>query len=241
MSNPTVFEDQAALAIAAAERFATLAVHTIKKHGRFVVALSGGNTPQKMHSILREMNGIDWSKIFIFWGDERFVPPEDSESNFASIYSALLKHIPIPEINIFPYATKNISPEESAQKNIDNLKKVFKNSDMSFDLIFLGIGPDGHTASLFPNLYKPTSNEDLILVINDSPKPPSTRLSFSIRLINQAKEVIMLVSGKEKAPILKEILENLKAKNYLPAAMVNPPSGNIRWFVDREAASELTL
>ena len=239
MGNLIIAEIPQKLAQDAARLFQDLAEKYTREEGRFMVALSGGTTPQAMYQVLRETPSIDWSNIYIFLSDERFVPSSDPESNFASLHSSLLKHIPIPENNVFPYQTHNLSFEESARQYAYNLQKVFDHQEPQFDLILLGIGSDGHTASLFPNLYKPRENEGLILAVQHAPKPPVIRLSFSMKLINNAHNVVVLVTGKEKAPVVKEILKNPDSKNRLPAAMIQPKSNNLFWFLDREATSLL--
>jgi len=237
-----ILDSQGALAEKGADLFISLATSTIETKGRFIVALAGGTTPRLMHELLSEnplRSQVDWNKVHIFLSDERFVLEEDPDSNFFSIKKTLLQKVSIPDSNIHKVPISLNNPEETAQKYQAEILSLFPNSNPSFDLIFLGLGPDGHTASLFPSLYEKNKDEDFVLFIQNSPKPPQSRISFSMKLINKAKNIVVMASGKEKAPILKEILENNKTQETLPAGMINPEEGNIIWLLDREAASLL--
>ncbi|MEK7187879.1 MAG: 6-phosphogluconolactonase [Patescibacteria group bacterium] len=238
-----ILPNQPTLAKKAAQLFSQSVEEAIKIRGVAVVALAGGGTPQTMHRLLTEepfRSQIDWSKVHIFLSDERFVPYEGEDNNYRIIYEYFLSKVPLPIENLHPYITKHSTPENAARIYTADIQELLGNNEPKFDLIFLGIGPDGHTASLFPALYKPHNDEDLILVITESPKPPSIRLSFSLKLINTARHVVIMASGKEKAPIIKEILENREVHKNLPVAMIQPENGELFWLLDKDAASLLT-
>ncbi len=240
MPDIQVLKDNQALATEAAKRFVDLAKTAINEQGKFSVALAGGNSPKKMYSLLASTykHALDWSKVFVFFSDERFVAPYEPDSNYLMADETLLAVIDIPEENIFPFATIDISPEEAAELYEKELKKFFGDTP-TFDLILLGIGPDGHTASLFPGqteVINPSDN--WVKAIYDSPKPPPVRLSFTYKLLNQAKHVLFLVGGQGKTEALQNILEGAAD---LPAAKVKPKHGDVLWLLDREAAKGLKV
>lgn len=238
MSKIQIFKDADVLADSAAQTFVDLAKQAIADHGYFSVALSGGSTPKKLHKCLAETykNDVDWSKVFVFLSDERFVPPYDELSNYYMANETLLELVPIPDENIFPFVTMDFTVEEAAELYETELNRFFTGS-VAFDLIMLGLGPDGHTASLFPNQPEVLNPSDsLVVAVHDSPKPPATRLTFSYKLLNQAKNVLFLAGGQNKAEVLKSILED---EADLPATKVKPSQGNLFWFLDEDAASEL--
>lgn len=235
-----VLKDSNLLAQEAAKHFIEIAKASLASHQRFTVALSGGSTPQKLYKLLASdyKHALDWSKVFVFFGDERFVPPYESESNYAMADEVLLSRIDLPEDNIFPFATIDISPEDAGHLYEKELKKFF-GDQIVFDLIFLGLGEDGHTASLFPGhpeVVNPSAS--LVKVVEKAPKAPATRLSFTYKLINQAQNVIFLVAGQGKAKALKNIFEG---PGTVPAALVKPEKGKLVWLLDEEAAKDLKL
>ncbi|MCA9837949.1 MAG: 6-phosphogluconolactonase [Trueperaceae bacterium] len=240
MHDIVVLKDNQELAAEAARQFVALAKAAIDTTGKFTVALSGGSTPQKLHTLLANQykHSLDWSKVFVFFGDERFVAPFEPESNYLMADETLLSLVDIPEENIFPFATIDLSPEEAAELYEKELKKFFGERP-SFDLILLGIGPDGHTASLFPGHPEVLNPSDaFVRAVYDSPKAPPIRLTLTYALINQAKQVIFLVGGQGKTEALKNILEG---PADLPAAKVRPENGEVLWLLDREAAKGLSL
>ncbi|HEX5689297.1 MAG TPA: 6-phosphogluconolactonase [Roseiflexaceae bacterium] len=234
--------DQAALAEEAARAFVTLANTAIAEHGRFRVALSGGSTPRALHQRLAGQyhRAIEWERVEIFWGDERFVPPDDPESSFLMARETLLAHVPIPAAHIFPYATVGGTPEAAAHAYAETLKARFGDELPRFDLILLGIGPDGHTASLFPGHPEVVAPSDaLVVAVHDAPKPPPDRLTFTLRLINAAANVIVLVGGADKAATLRDVLRGAHDIARLPAQGVRPERGTLTWLVDAAAAQQL--
>jgi len=233
----------AALADEAARRFADLAQAAIQHNGRFTVALSGGSTPRALYQRLAQppfSTTIDWGKVLVFWSDERFVPPDSEDSCFRMARETLLDYVPIPAANIFLVPTVGGTPERAAGAYAETLVAQFDSETPRFDLILLGIGPDGHTASLFPGHPEPSAPSDqLVIAVHNAPKPPPTRISFTYKVLNAAENVIFLVAGADKAGTLREVLRGPLAIAQLPAQGVRPVDGKLVWLVDAAAASEL--
>ncbi len=247
-----IFPNTESLAQRAAEQFAALAGYAIRKRGRFVVALSGGSTPKPMNALLAApplAEKINWSKVYVFWSDERCVAPEDPESNYGSARESLLKHVHIPVENI-QRAHGELAPEHAAQKYEDRLRAFFGRmpgdtipvgQPMRFDLILLGLGEDGHTASLFPGA--PAIREKqrwAVAVKHDSPPLPLVdRVTFTPVLINAAANVTFLVTGAAKAERLRQVLRDPQDVDRLPAQAVRPKDGKLFWFLDEAAAGKI--
>lgn len=230
----TVLPDSQQLAQAAAKLFQQLAQQAIASQGRFTTALSGGSTPEKLYRLLALDDSLDWAKIHLFWGDERCVPPDHSFSNYRMVRQALLERSPIPPENIHRMYGE-LDPIVSASQYEQELRQLFPTSK-TFDLFFLGLGEDGHTASLFPGSPALTISDRWVAhVAHTQPPPPLVdRLTLTLPAINAAAQVVFLVSGAGKAPALKEALYPSAAPP--PAALVQPTSGKLLWLVDREAA-----
>lgn len=238
-----VLADPAALAEAAARHFIALARQAIAARGRFSVALAGGTTPRAMYQQLARLplrDDVEWAYVHMFWSDERFVPPDHPESCFRMARETLLEQISIPAANIYPAPTVGGEPAAAAAAYADTVSAFFQPGPPRFDLILLGIGPDGHTASLFPGAPEAVHPSDnLVVAVHDSPKPPPTRLSFTLKLINAAANVAVLVSGRDKAATLREILRAPANPARLPAQGIRPGAGTLVWMVDQAAASDL--
>jgi 6-phosphogluconolactonase len=237
-----ILADAAALAEESARRFVALARAAIKDGGRFCVALSGGSTPRALHERLARQHHdeVHWEKVYVFWGDERFVPPDDPESCFRMARETLLDHVPIPAANIFPLPTVGGTPEAAAKAYAETLVAFFGAETPRFDLIFLGMGPDGHTASLFPGQPEVVApSGELVVAVHNSPKPPPTRLTCTYRLLNATANVIFLVGGDDKASALYEVLRGPADIARLPAQGVRPDRGALVWLVDAAAASKI--
>jgi 6-phosphogluconolactonase len=225
------------LSKAAAHELSEISRESIADRGRFLLALSGGNTPRTLYKVLardyREI--IDWQHVYLFWGDERYVPADDPESNFRLAKESLLDHITIPAENIYPIPTSYPDPWEAARAYSEDLATVFGEAAPSFDLILLGLGGDGHTASLFPGMTF-DREDSRIVTVTESPVPPRVRISLTMNVLNAARNIFFLISGKEKAEILQAVLESQDEKepNY-PAARVRPKE-TLTWFVDKNAA-----
>ena len=236
-----VFPDAATVADDAARRFVALAQAAIAERGRFTVALSGGSTPRALHGRLAApplSSALDWERVFVYWGDERMVPPDDADSSYRMARDTLLAHVPIPAANIVPAPTVGGTPADAARAYAETLVAQFGQDLPQFDLILLGIGPDGHTASLFPGQPEPVApGDDLVIAVRNSPKPPPERVSFTYRLINAARTVLFLITGADKAAALDAILHGPPNRAHLPAQGVQPTAGSLVWLVDQAAAS----
>jgi 6-phosphogluconolactonase len=234
-----IVETAADLFQAAAEEFSQIAAKAIRSRGRFTVALSGGSTPRGLFALLATGKfNVAWDKTLFFWSDERHVPPNDPDSNFRMANEALLSKIPVPPQNIFRIPAENKDASAAASAYEATLRSVFavKAGEIPrFDLILLGIGTEGHTASLFPG--SPALNEtQRLTVANWIEKLHTARITFTYPLLNNAACVIFLVSGAEKADILHQILEG---PGDLPAQKVCPVNGRLLWIEDHAAAAKV--
>ncbi|MDE2143576.1 MAG: 6-phosphogluconolactonase [Elusimicrobia bacterium] len=225
--------DARELSFAAAGEF-TRAVSAVKK-GKINVALSGGNTPKSFHKVIVEKlaSRIPWDRVHVYWGDERCVPPDHPDSNYKMAMETLLSHVPVPPPNIHRIPVEENDPASAYQST---LTKVM--GDMPrFDWIFLGLGPDGHTASLFPGT--PAVSETTKLVTDGyMAAKQSRRITFTLPLINAAAKVAFVISGADKADMAASILENPPTAAH-PASLVSPAQGELLWLLDRDAASRL--
>jgi len=238
-----VLEDGEALAHEAARRFTALALGACAERGRFCVALSGGSTPRRLHALLASppwREEVPWERVFVFFGDERFLPPDDPESNYAMARETLLSRVPIPPDQVFAFPTVGVTPEDAAREYAETLAEFFAPTAPALDLVLLGIGGDGHTASLFPEKPQVTTpSEALVEAVYDAPKAPPTRLTLTYRAINGARAVIFLVSGRGKAETLRAVLQKPTHPGQLPAQGVHPHDGALLWLVDEAAAGLL--
>jgi 6-phosphogluconolactonase len=232
-----------ALYRAAADEFRRCAHESIHERGRFCVALSGGSTPRGVYSLLANDQSnphtqLPWDKVFIFFGDERHVPPDHPDSNYRMASESLLSKVPVPPQNVFRVFAE-LDANEAAQKYEDQLRSFFGlrlNDCPRFDLIMLGLGPDGHTASLFPDSKALDENVRLV-VANWVEKFQQYRITFTFPVLNHAAEVMFLVAGGDKAQILKDVLN--PETSQFPAQKVLPENGKLLWLLDQDAASLL--
>lgn len=237
-----IFRDLHDLGLAAAERFVELANNAIQTGGRFTVALSGGSTPKVLHKALAEepfRSQVDWSRTYFFWGDERFVPSDHAESNYRMAYDTLLSRVPVPGENIFPVQTENRTPQDTAADYENRMRIFFQtNAVPRFDLILLGLGEDGHTASLFP--FTSALKESIRWVVeNYVEKLHGYRITMTVPVMNNAAHVLFLVSGASKAKALKEVLQGPFDPERLPSQFIRPHSGELQFLIDQESASKL--
>jgi 6-phosphogluconolactonase len=239
MPEVEVLPDARALAERAAEVFTSLAGQTLLTRSVFTVALAGGSTPQQMYTRLARAK-IDWERIQFFWGDERCVPPSSIDSNFRAANEALLGFIPVPGENIHRIPGE-LPAEEAALEYEEELRRFFGKQTQRFDLVLLGLGGDGHTASLFPG--NPALHEKkhwTAAVRHDVPPPPLVdRVTLTLPVLNAAAQVFFLVSGAEKADRLAQVLDGPSQPDLLPAQAVRPIHGTVRWLVDQAAAVKL--
>jgi 6-phosphogluconolactonase len=233
--------DAAELARESARRFAELAEVFTNDTGRFTVALSGGSTPKAMFRILAEKpfaDAIPWRSINFFWGDERCVPPDHADSNYRMARETLLSKVPIPPENIFRIPAEDDDPHRAATSYSETLRSFFADEWPHFDLVFLGMGADGHTASLFPGTAALKAH-DLIAVANFVEKFQSWRITLTANAINRARNIIFLVAGQDKAPALKEVIEGPRNPELYPSQLIEPYYGTLLWMIDEAAASLL--
>lgn len=227
---------------------AELVVHTtndaVAQRGRFTIALSGGSTPKSLFNLLatNAKSTLPWDSMFFFWGDERHVLPTDPESNYRMANEAMLSKVPVPAGNVFRIPTENPNADAAAAAYEETLRKFFAVGPKGvprFDLILLGLGPDGHTASLFPGTTALQEKTRLVLA-NWVEKLKTSRITLTLPVLNAARCVAFLVSGTDKAPALHEILEGTSPGELYPAKLVSPSDGKLFWLVDRAAASQLS-
>lgn len=240
-----VFDDPAALAEAAAEAIAECAEEAVAARGRFMVALAGGSTPRTTYERLAQpplRDRMPWDRTWIFFGDERGVPPDHPDSNYRMANEALLSKVPIPAKQIARIRGEAEDPETAATEYGQRLSEVFeckRGGLPRFDLILLGMGVDGHTGSLFPGspvlkeIFRP------VAAVHASAASIPQRFTFTLPVINTAARVMFLVAGGEKAKLLKAVLN--EPTSALPAALVRPTNGRLTWLLDRAAAALVGL
>jgi 6-phosphogluconolactonase len=234
-----ILPDNAALRQTAAQEFHRLAESAVQERGRFSVALSGGNTPRAIYSLLAsEHKELPWDRIHVFFGDERHVPPDHPDSNFRMARESLLSKVPIPEKNVHRIHAE-LDAEAAAAEYDQQIVNFFhlNNHDWPrFDLIFLGIGEDGHTASLFPGSQALTETSRRVMA-NWVEKFETFRITLTVPVLNHSAEVVFLVSGADKAQILNQVLRPGARK--FPAQYVHPENGRLLWLVDQDAGNSL--
>ncbi len=235
METVQIYDSGEKVAQAAAELFVARARQAIAASGRFSVALAGGGTPRRAYELLagppfREL--VDWERCHVFWGDERCVAPTDSRSNARMAREALLEYVPVPEDQIHPIDGA-VDPGEGARRYELTLRRFFGDRAPRFDLIFLGLGPDGHTASLFP--HTPVLIETGRWVAEVLPEGQALwRVTMTAPLLNQGKTIAFLVLGGEKAPVFARLMAAPPGASPLPSRLIRPQEGELLWLVDRE-------
>jgi 6-phosphogluconolactonase len=240
--NVRVFENLDLLSQAAAKLFIETSAQAILRRGRFLVALSGGNTPTELYKLLAQSpykEQIDWLRIHAFWGDERCVPIGDSENSYRQAYDVLLSHVPIPAENIHRVES-SLEPAEAA-KDYANVLKRFASPTLDwprFDLALLGMGEDGHTASLFPGSEVNVSTPTLAVTAQYQNRP-ANRVTLTPLVFNSARRIVFLVSGESKGQTLANVLYGGYDPEQLPAQRIRPTDGELIWMVDQSAASKL--
>ena len=241
MKNINIVADSNMLANVAADLFIAKAQSSTNRSGRFSVALSGGNTPRQLYARLAKpdlASRVNWEAVHLFWGDERCVPPDHADSNYRMAMESL--RVPIPEKNIHRIQGE-LPPEEAAARYENQLRDFFGDAPR-FDLILLGLGDDGHTASLFP--FSPTLHERTLwvaAVAHETPPPPLVpRVTLTLPVLNAARQIVFLVSGAGKAERLAEVLHAPTASHPLPASMIQPDNGELLWLMDKPSAAHIT-
>jgi 6-phosphogluconolactonase len=250
-----IYRDAEELALKAARHFARLADQYVVGCGRFTVALSGGSTPKAMFSILAAppfLETVPWSSIYFFWGDERTVPPDHTDSNYRMASEALLSKAPIARENIFRIPAELEDPDRAAREYSETLMQFFMKGPGAsttgtaplsnvprFDFVMLGMGPDGHTASLFPGTTALHAN-DQIAVANWVEKFSTFRITLTATTINNARNVTFIAGGADKAETLQGVLEGPYQPEIYPSQLIRPRNGSLLWMVDEAAARLLT-
>jgi 6-phosphogluconolactonase len=228
------------LAGRAAAEWARSAAEAIARAGRFAVALSGGNTPRALYTKLAGepfRSRIAWDRIHFFWGDERSVPADHADSNYRMTYETLLARVPVPPANIHRIETERGAAEAAAayEAALRDFFALWPGVFPRFDLILLGLGEEGHTASLFPGSAALAERERLVTAVYVE-KLKTDRITLTLPVLNSAAEIAFLVSGRSKAEVVKQALRD---RADLPAARVSPSDGRLLWFLDQEAAAFL--
>ena len=241
MAEVHILRTQVEAVRAAAEFVAALAEERTARRGRFTVALSGGSTPRDLYRLLGSQpyaERLAWERWHVFWGDERCLPPEHEESNYRMAREALLDRVPVPPEHIHRIRGE-WTPEAAAREYERELRRAFRPTTPILDLVLLGLGDDGHTASLFPETDALEEVRQLV-VANWVPRLQAHRVTFTLPLINRARHVAFLVTGGSKATMVGRVLLPHPGGQLLPAALVRPRPGGLHWFLDTEAASCLT-
>jgi len=236
-----IYKDADELSQAAAAWIAQVIEETLKTQDRFTIALSGGSTPYKLHLILAASplkEKIDWSKIHVFWGDERAVPFDDERNNAKMAYDTLLNHVPIPADQIHIMRT-DIAPEASAAAYEKILHTYFDEQETSFDLVLLGMGDDGHTLSLFPGTEIVRERKAWAKAFYLTAQE-MFRITITAPIANKSARIAFLAAGEKKANTLKNVLEGEFQPDIYPSQLIKPVNGELHWFLDEDAAKLLT-
>ncbi|HKQ18714.1 MAG TPA: 6-phosphogluconolactonase [Candidatus Eisenbacteria bacterium] len=239
-----VAPDADSLARTAADEFQVYAWEAIRARGRFTAALAGGDTPRAAYAQIAATwrkwsdGPLDWARVHIFWGDERHVPPDDPRSNYRMARETLISHVPLPPENVHPIPAAHPDPRDAAARYSGALREFFELEPRGlprFDLVLLGMGADGHTASLFPG-SDALEEDGRLAVATRGPAGDEWRITLTLPVLNHAGSLVVLVSGAAKASTLRRVLEGPETAPSLPIQRLNPDSGSLVWIVDREAA-----
>jgi len=237
-----IYPDTNILSHEAAQYIIRVAQESIVTHGRFTLALSGGNTPKKLYGLLASepyASQIDWNLVEIFWSDERCVPPDSPDSNYHMAQEVLLSKVPIPANQIHRTPADEADRDAASEAYAQEMCNVFgTNGVPKFDLIQLGMGPEGHTASLFPHQASLHEQQRLVMPVS-VPKPPPARLTFTPPLLNAAAHILFLVTGTDKEEAVQAVLEGDHQPDEYPAQIVQPSQGEVTWMLDTAAAAAL--
>jgi len=231
-----VFADLEALSQAAAAESARAANEAVSARGRCLISLSGGRTPERMYELwaTEYRDKIPWAKVQFFWGDERFVPTADPKSNYRMAKMSLLDRVPLPVENVHPILTDFATADDAARAYAKILRVYFSENGPTFDLLFLGMGGEGHTASLFPDSPALTEHKHWVVGVR-APVEPPVRVSLTFPVLRRARETYFLVAGADKKGIIEILKKDPKAaEQKLPVAMLKP-EGKTIWFLDQAA------
>ena len=239
-----VFPDLHKASQALAERLVEVARDTLAAKDRFALALSGGKTPRYLYEFLAGecSSQVSWERFHLFWSDERCVPQESKDSNFAMAYEAMISNVPLPSQNIHRIPTEINPPEKAAETYERKIRDFFKTEEgesLLFDAMILGVGEDGHTASLFPGSSALNEKSRWVLAVNaPSSFSPQKRITLTLPLINRSRSIFFLASGAKKREVVREILKQQEtARKLYPAALIHP-LGSVAWYIDREILND---
>lgn len=242
-----IYPDTSALFAAAADIIQQQLALTLQQYPQANLVLTGGSTPTGLYRLLASdahRTRINWQRLWVLWGDERNVPLDDPQSNAGVAMHALLQHVPLPPAQVLPMTTTTATDlAATAAAYQQQVQAVLAGGSGQFDVLLLGMGPDGHIASLFPGhpaLHLP--NDVLVTAISDSPKPPPQRITLTMPALHRATLVLYLVAGSDKARAVAQVLQgsHTPAAAALPAALVQPPQGRVVWLLDEAAAAQVT-
>ncbi len=239
MMEERIFPDLDALSRAALEELLRVLRDAVAARGRFSIALSGGHTPVKLHTLWANAERFGprtpWDRVHLFWGDERYVPHDYPLSNYRMARETLINHVPVPAANVHPMLADYHQPEKAAESYESEMKKFFGSAAPAFDLQLMGIGPEGHTASLFPGSPALEETKRWVLAV-EAPATPPRRLTLTPAVLNSGRNTFFLVSGADKREIMAALRsEPDPGSSRYPAARIHPP-GRVLWFLDQAAA-----
>lgn len=246
MQHIHIYSDASAVERAAAHMFVEHARDAVEARGVFTVALAGGSTPRRLYALLADEGDsfrqqVAWDRIQFFWGDERHVPPDHADSNYRMADEAMLSRVPVPPENIHRMKGENPDAQQAADEYVEELRECFGGGGVKLprlDFVLLGMGPDGHTASLFPGSAALHEQEKWV-VANWVEKFRTDRITMTAPLLNNAACVVFLVQGEEKAEPLQEVLYGARNAELYPSQLIQPLQGECHWLVDRPAAKLL--
>jgi len=229
------------VARAVAQSLAEIALAVAARSGRVMIALSGGATPQRLYRVLAEdyRDTLPWAKMHLFWGDDRFVPADDPSSNIRMVREALLDHVPVPAINVHPMPVFFHDPAAAAADYEATLKSYWRGTWPRLDVMLLGLGADGHTASLFPHSPALAEQRRWVVSVHEATATPPQRLTVTLPVINSAARVYFIATGNEKAEIAARVLAGAATVEEAPAAGVQPERGELVWWLDEAAAGSV--
>lgn len=243
MADVVRLDDLEAISQEAARRWLAAAQKAVAERGKFSIALSGGNTPRRLYQLMASSpykEQAPWAQTHVFWADERRVPPSDSESNYRMACEALLNHVPVPPGQVYRMMGEGLV-SASTRDYETKLNRYFELGPRDWprlDLVLLGLGPDGHTASIFPGT-RAVSDLTHQIIVYEVPKFHAERVTLTRRVFNNSREIIFLVSGADKADALAQTLEGPALPSTWPAQVIKPTDGELVWLVDKAAAANL--
>jgi 6-phosphogluconolactonase len=236
--NKTVFENLAALSRGALDALLKILADAVRDRGRFVIGMGGGHTPAEMYRLWAQpevAKAVPWDRVYMFWGDDRYVPADDPLSNYRMARETLISKVPIPAANVHPVPTSVTPQEECAEQYEADMRNFFGNDPPALDLNLLGLGTEGHALSLFPASPALEEKKRWVVGVEVSAKPPK-RITITLPVANQARNTFFLVAGPDKREIVAMLRKDPGGStSQYPAARIAPPAG-VRWFFDRAAA-----